>query len=98
MAPFEAFTGGGIKGENERARVEADKISGHHSADLYDQNEDAAGETTDLATGRPILNDLDSVQAVKDHLRAVEHGTQDALPDLEVEDDAAAKWLRENGG
>jgi len=83
---------------NQRAQHEKDVLSGHHSSDLFDQNEDLAGEKINLANGMPIVNDNDSMEAARMALSAVEAGAEDALPDLEEEDDAAAKWLRANGG
>jgi hypothetical protein len=61
-----------------------------HSETLFDQNEDAAGESVNLATGRPIDN---STHTGMEDLRVVDsnHITSD-----ESEDDAAARWLREN--
>lgn len=111
MAPFEGYIARGpeeeklgkeiigeeVEEENERALDEAGEISGHHSENLYDVNEDAAGEKVNLADGRPFQND-NTVEAPDLEVHAVEPGTRDALPDLEEEDDAAAKWLRENGG
>lgn len=91
MAPFEGAS-------NQRARDEKSELPGHHSENLFDQNEDAAGEKIDLATGKPFVNDNDSVVAVSSNLYAVEAGSKDALPDLPEENDAAAQWLRENGG
>lgn len=102
MAPFESFRERAIKISDEeevkvseRALEEREKLTGHHSEDLYDQNEDAAGEKINLATGLPFVNDNETPELVP---TVVERGTRDALPDLEEEDDAAAKWLRENGG
>jgi len=98
MAPFEGFARKDIRGENNRAEDEAGELSGHHSENLYDQNEDGAGEKVNLATGRQFVNDNDTVEAARNLMHAVEPGERDALPPIEEEDDAAAKWLRENGG
>ena len=81
---------------NEKAKEETESISGHHSEDLYDQNEDTAGEKTNLANGKPFDNTRD--KGNDEQLRVIEPGDKDALPPLEEEDDAAAKWLREHGG
>lgn len=104
MAPFEGITSG--RGEKEdpkdhenlRAHDEAVVVSGHHSENLYDQNEDAAGERIDLRTGLPFVNDADGAEATAHQMHAVEHGSTDALPDLLEPEDDAARWLRENGG
>lgn len=87
--PFEGAPEG-----NQKAHEEFDDITDNHSANLYDQNEDAAGEVVDLATGKKINNSGNVVIGGK--LSRVEAGTTDALPDLKEEEDAAAKWLREN--
>ena len=74
------------------------KFSRHHSGDLYDQNSDNAGENHDLATGKPI-NNSPSVTGADEELSTIKPGKgEDALGALPEEDDAAAKWLRENGG
>lgn len=98
MAPFESFIAGRGKDpeENERAREEAEVISGHHSENLYDQPEDAAGEKFDLRTGLPFVNDDDARQTMAHQMHAVEPESDDALPTLKEKDDAAARWLREN--
>ncbi len=91
MNPFEGTT-------NQRAREERIEFPGLHSETLHDQNEDHAGEPVNLADGKKFVNDGDSIQEVKRTLYAVEPGTTDALPDLREKNDAAAQWLRENGG
>lgn len=78
---------------NSKADFEETEI-GNHQNNLYDQNEDASGELLDLATGKPIDNSGD--EAADLHLDTVVHGASDALPDLEEEDDEAARWLREH--
>jgi hypothetical protein len=91
MTPFER----GFK-DNERARDERKHVTSQHTEDLFDEGQDFTGEKIDLATGKPFehkhLEPADSKMSV------VEPGDRDALPPLEHEDDAAAKWLRENGG
>lgn len=99
MSPFETFFNKKETiGENQRAKDEGKEIPGHHSENLYDQNEDAAGEKTDLATGRVFVNDGDTTKAARDSFGMVEAGTEDALPDIPEDDDEAARWLKENGG
>jgi len=85
------------KPANLKARAEQEEMSGNHSENLYDQNEDAAGEKFDLATGKPFDNTRsEAAGATLTRVEPSESG--DALPPLLEEDDAAAKWLREHGG
>jgi hypothetical protein len=71
------------------AELNETKAGEHHNSNLFDQDEDRAGEKVDLATGTPIDNSTD-------------HGlgglTIHQTPHVESDDknDAAAKWLREN--
>lgn len=75
--------------EAERKETDAGE---HHNSNLFDQNEDRAGEKIDLATGRPIDNSTD---------HGLEHlSVHDDLPHLkddEDKDSPGEKWLRENG-
>lgn len=76
------------------------KFVPHHFGDLYDENSDRAGEINDLATGKPI-NNSPAVSGADETLTTIDpgrSGTEDALGALPQENDAAAKWLRENGG
>ena len=82
------------KVENHKAKDEHRDLVGNHSENLYDQNEDAAGERVDLATGKPFDNN--GLETIQDQLSEVKNGGRDALPDLPEEEDAAAAWLREN--
>ncbi len=61
----------------------------HHFSNLFDQDEDRAGEKTDLATGQPIDNSTDL---------GLEHLTIHDLPPHSDDDsdDEAARWLRAN--
>ncbi len=81
---------------NDKAEEELRNLPGHHSYDLYDQNESASGEKTDLATGRPIDNTGE--ESTDAQLQVVDSGAghEDALPPVRERDDAAARWLREN--
>jgi hypothetical protein len=81
-------------GANTKAADELNQFQNGHVNNLFDLNEDVYGETSDLATGRPIDNTGND--SIEEELTIVEPGSKDALPVLEEEDDAAAKWLREN--
>lgn len=67
---------------------------------LYDQDEDSHGETTDLATGEKIDNS--TFQATDEHEISVRESFphdgdgDDASIDKETVNDDAAKWLQEN--
>lgn len=61
-----------------------------HTETLYDQDEDAAGNKYNAATGKPFNN---SKYTGLEGLREV---SADALDNTDDEDDAAAKWLRAN--
>ncbi len=75
---------------------------GIHSETLHDMNEDLAGEKNNLATGDPIRN-TEMPTAPADKILSVvpssptRKGT-DALGALPSDNDAAAAWLRANGG
>lgn len=86
----------GDLGENKKAADELKGFKDGHVSDLFDMNEDAAGETRDLATGKPIDNSKSDF--AHGRLTTVEPGKKDALPPLREKNDAAAQWLRENGG
>jgi len=82
---------------NSKAAEEIAAIAGHHDEDLFDQNETASGEKTNLATGEPIQNDQEEYADAQS--RNINHrGThEDALPPLrEDPNDTAAQWLRDN--
>jgi|GEM_PF-6845115 len=66
------------------------KAGEHHNSNLFDQNEDRAGEKTDLATGKPIDNSTD---LGFEHLTIREGNPEESETE---ENDAAAQWLREN--
>lgn len=81
---------------NQKAKDELKILAGHHSEDLYDQDEDRAGEKMNLATGENF-NNSESDPAHFKNLKILEPtGSADVLPPLREEEDAAAKWLREN--
>jgi len=88
MTPFE-------KGFNQRAKDEKEHLSSQHTEDLFDEGQDSAGETVDLATGKPFEHK--HLEPADANMSVVEPGDHDALPLLQEEDDAAAKWLREHG-
>lgn len=84
----------GSFGKNAKALEEISL--NQHDSDLFDQNEDKAGELYDLATGKRIDNS--GPKGLHEELTVIENGGKDALPPLPEEDDEAAKWLRANGG
>jgi hypothetical protein len=71
--------------------------AGHHFENLHDENEDRAGEKVNLATGKPIKNS-GPLESADMRLSVVKRGkeNEDVLGKVEEEEDAAAKWLREN--
>lgn len=83
--PFNAHGSEALKDE-----LKETSAGEHHFSNLFDQDEDRAGEKTDLATGRPIDNSTDHGI---DQL-SVHHDIPAEVKD--DEDDAAARWLREN--
>lgn len=95
MSGVERFRPQGKKNENKKAEDEV--IDGDHFSKLYDQNEDAAGQKIDEATGErinnsPVVEGADEVLSVID---VPSDGSEDVLGALPEENDAAAKWLRE---
>lgn len=86
-------------GKNKRARMESTglNMATEHFSGLYDLNEDMSGEKVDLATGKPINNSTNDLGPQKLRIEKHTGGSEDALPPLPKEKDAAAKWLRENG-
>lgn len=60
-----------------------------HNETLYDQNEDGAGEKINLATGKNFDN---STYTGMENLSIIDSSRHDESE----EEDAAAKWLREN--
>jgi hypothetical protein len=83
-------------GENERAiEQDIDRQGGGYGGDYFDENEHRAGqEKRDLATGKEFKND-GSLQT--SHGMVVD--TEGSLIHIEEEmkDEAATKWLLENG-
>ena len=72
--------------------------AGMHSENLYDQDEDGAGEKSRLDTGEKIDN---STYTGMEALEEREYdGSRDALGEINdgTEDDEAAKWLRQFSG
>ncbi len=92
MSGTERFGPQGKK--NEKAKDEV--VDGDHFSKLYDQNEDAAGQKIDEATGHAIDNtpEVDGADEVLSILEASGEGSDDILGALPEENDAAAKWLR----
>jgi hypothetical protein len=73
-----------------KAEIKETAAGEHHFSNLYDQDEDRAGAKVDELDGKPIDNSTD-------------HGlnnltVHDDIPSekKDDEDDAAARWLREN--
>jgi len=89
---LESLTKGSARHEEGEGR-----FVGMHSENLFDQDEDGAGERRNLATGRPFDNSTEtgletlSIRETKDDfedlLGRVDDGT---------DDDEAARWLAEN--
>jgi hypothetical protein len=81
--------------ENEKARDEVE--SGDHFEKLYDQDEDAAGQRINEATGKKI-NNTPKVSGADEELTELEMHDDpahtDVLPPLAEENDEAARWLR----
>ena len=80
------------------ARYDEGKQAGMHSENLYDQDEDGAGETHDMRTGKKFDN---STYTGAEHLTEREGGdeaSEDVLGSIGdgTADDDAARWLAEN--
>ena len=58
---------------------------------LYDEDQDRAGERTDLATGKPIDNS--TFTATEDLIEVAESELNETKEEM---DDEADKWLKEN--
>lgn len=94
------FEGGGNK-HTERVAEEA-RNDEHHNSDLFDQDEDGAGEKVDLATGKKIDN---STYTGKEDLRDItdeeltadtKEADLDELAKLISGNAEAEQWLKEN--
>lgn len=72
---------------------------GNHFSDLYDQDEDAAGQRINEATGKPI-NNSPAVTGNDEIFREIEPDAKsdDVLGAIPPENDEAARWLSEQGG
>ncbi len=85
-------------GENERARGQQEDAlkEGYHFDNLFDQNEDGAGEKINPETGEFIINDSDKDLENSEVMSIDNKGK---LKDIKrtLKDEAATKWLRENG-
>jgi hypothetical protein len=97
----ESIAGLPLSLDNQKARDELRVAGlGNHFDNLFDENEDRAGERYDLATGRPIDNSTEA--APGDELTAIERRasdlSQDALGSIDEPEDEATRWLRKNGG
>ncbi len=80
-------------------KVNEEVEAGHHYETFHDEDEDRAGEKTNLATGKAINNSGSSIDTVDTQLHVVKGGksSKDALGALPEEEDEAAKWLRKHG-
>jgi hypothetical protein len=86
-----------LLGDNLKARDETVGFLGTHDSDLYDQDEDRAGERRNLATGSPIDNSSEVPGTPIIHSTLKRTVGEDALPpEVGFDDDAAANWLKEN--
>ena len=85
------------KFRHQKAEEERDTV-GDHFNNLFDQDEDVAGQKIDEATGKPIDNSS-TVENLEEQLITVEPDSKsdDMLGKLPEPDDAAARWLREHG-
>lgn len=82
-------------GETRLVEEERESKEGHlHADNLFDENEDFAGEKVDLATGKPI----DNSTATSEHIDGIVTRKADQAPIGKVveAEDAAERWLREN--
>jgi hypothetical protein len=83
-------------GEHHKAALEQEKGIGDHDDNLYDQDEDGAGQRIDAATGKWIDNSTDEKPVGYAAIDPSEHGGKDALGPVNDDDDAAAHWLKEH--
>jgi hypothetical protein len=79
----------------ERHRDDDGDRSGMHSENFFDQNEDASGETVDLATGKKIDNSTDLGLDGLSILSEIDLDVEDDPVDTGG-DEEAKRWLREN--
>ncbi len=82
---------------HRKAKVEGE--IGDHFNNLYDEDEDRAGQKINEATGKqinntPVVSGSDEKLTVQKIKRG---GSEDALGKLPEKNDAAARWLREHG-
>ena len=80
---------------HQKAKLEGS--IGDHFNNLYDENEDRAGQEIDESTGKKIMNSP-PVEGADEKLRLIVNNSrsEDVLGALPEDDDAAAKWLRDN--
>ena len=80
------------------ARHDEGKFAGFHSENLYDEDEDGAGEKTRLDTGKPIDNSTYTGMETLRNQEPGEGGSEDVLGAVDdgTHDDEAARWLREH--
>ncbi len=83
--------------EHHKAALEKQKGIGDHYDNLYDQDEDQAGQRIDAATGEWIDNSTSKPKGLMEVVPAP-HKSKDALGAIndDTEDDAAARWLKEH--
>ena len=84
--------------ENSPARHDEGKDAGFHSENLYDVDNDDAGEKTRLDTGEPIDNSTYTGMETLSDREPGEGGSEDVLGAIDdgTDDDDAARWLREH--
>ena len=86
-SPFSAEGSGSLESE-----LHATRDGTHHNSNLFDENEDRAGEKVDLATGKAIDNSTDfGLRGLRVHDKLPENGED------EDKDSPGAQWLRDRG-
>lgn len=91
--------------ENQKASIETPSIGSMHFEDLHDEDSDPAGQRINEATGERLLV-KNSADVGHDDVLSTTVNPEDADPETGdimgkikdgTEDDAAARWLRDNG-
>ncbi|HEY4516686.1 MAG TPA: hypothetical protein VJG64_01965 [Candidatus Paceibacterota bacterium] len=82
---------------HRKAKLEGE--TGDHFNNLYDEDEDRAGQKINEATGKrinntPVVSGMDEQLTVQKIKRG---RSEDVLGKLSEKNDAAARWLREHG-
>lgn len=84
-------------GQHLKAKAEMETGVGDHYNNLYDEDEDRAGQRLDDATGKFIDNSTDTLIVGLSETSRRMRGSKDALgPVPEDKNDAAAIFLREH--